>query len=120
MPPFSDSQAVDDSMPKTDQPPDLDLATETSEGFTIPSDLASTAGIADLQPGDKFTVTITGTVSANDPATGISATLTDASNGQKNDVLDMEDTGDDGGKDGFEKPKSKIELGPKDAQGWMK
>lgn len=100
-------------MPPTDQlTPDPDAGQDAAEGFTLPSDLASSAGLTDLAPGDSFTVTISGTVKANDPATGISASLDSAMDGKKSDMPMVA-----GDEPGFVRPKGKIELGPED---WKK
>lgn len=71
-----------------------------------PDQLAS-AGLGDLEEGDKFTVTITGTVTSNDPDTGLEAEITEASEGEKST--------DEPGGDMEPLPGKKAILSPKDA-----
>lgn len=75
---------------------------------TLTADQLAGAGLDGLQPGDNFTVTISGTVTDN--TDGISADVTMASHGEKS----MDEPGGDRppDEDGFSAPSKNIEMGP--------
>ncbi len=91
-----------------------DPAPSTSS-FKLSADQLAGAGLDGLQPGDSFTVTISGTVT--DTADGITADVNMASNGEK-------ETNEPGGnsppeeQNEYAAPKSKIEMGPGSMRGF--
>lgn len=98
-------------------PPDAADADEDGETINLSTEQVKAAGLDDLSEGDNFTVTITGTVTSSDPDTGITATITDASEGERNNGAD-EDGGSaetSGDEEGFQRPKGKISMSPKEA-----
>lgn len=87
------------------------MATPASN-IKLTADQLAGAGLDGLQPGDNFTVTITGTVT--DATDGIQADVTMASQGEKETDEPGGDQPPDAsmGKGGFTPPKGKIEMGP--------
>ena len=61
-----------------DPKPDDELG---EPGLTLTTEQIAQSGLTDLQPGDSFSVTITATVKDN--SNGITADITDASNGER-------------------------------------
>lgn len=78
--------------------------------ITLTKDQLTAAGLDDLAEGDTFTVTITAKVTSMDD-NGAQADVSDASEGE---VHSDEPGGSTDEDTGFQKPKSKIEMGPKD------
>lgn len=108
---------LDASSPPLDSPtptlPSLGDPTATgASSIKLTSDQLAGAGLDGLQPGDSFTVTISGTVT--DSTDGIQADVTMASQGEKQtDEPGGDQPGEvDEDNSSFAPPKSKIELGP--------
>lgn len=78
--------------------------------ITLTKDQLAAAGLDDLAEGDTFTVTITATATNVDD-NGVEAEVGDASEGE---VHSDEPGGSSDEDAGFQKPRSKIEMGPKD------
>lgn len=103
--------------PDTASEPDLSAAPpspDTDTGFSLTSEQLDAAGLTDLQVGDSFTVTITGTVT--DTTDGIKADIESASDGNKTDVTDPDDgaMNPDDSAPPVKKPQSRV-VGPKEA-----
>lgn len=114
---MSDQKPIDtDAPPKQDGPGLGDpAATDDTDGEQmLTAEQAKDSGLDGLEAGDHFTVTISGTVTSNDPDGGLKYTVDDASNGEKDDGESQpggssEESGEDGD---FAQPKSSIEMGP--------
>lgn len=119
---------LDASSPPLDSPtpplPSLgDPMASKASNIKLTADQLQGAGLDGLQPGDSFTVTITGTVTDN--TDGLSAAVTMASQGEKETDEPGGDQPPDDGTGGpmgagkppkkapaFTPPKGKIEMGP--------
>lgn len=109
--PTSDTAPSDDSIAAVPTPKIGDPSPDANTSIKLTMDQVKAAGLDSLSPGDNFTVTITGTVKTMDDA-GLDATISDASMGEMSTDEDGGDepTDEEGAK--FDKPKSKIEMGP--------
>lgn len=97
-------------------PPSLgDPPEDTGETIKLSAEQVKAAGLDSLAMGDSFTVTITGTITDSDPDDGITADVTDASEGERNDGADENGGSVSGDESGFQRPKSKSFMSPKDA-----
>jgi hypothetical protein len=108
--PSSDPSSPDLSIQAPDVTPQSSASTDTDTGnsFTLTPEQAESAGLNSLQVGDEFSVTITGTITANDPEQGLTADLNDATDGEKSDPSEEEDD-----EENEDEPKAKPEPGNK-------
>lgn len=82
-PPAPTDAPADDAGIATDAPPpDAMPEGPAAQTLSLTPDQATGAGLDNLSPGDRFSVTITGTVDSADPDTGITATIDGASEGK--------------------------------------
>lgn len=87
------------------EPPDLGNQPPAASTVQLNREQILASGLDGLNPGDEFTVTISGIVQSSDD--GLTGEITSAEMGMKPEP--MEDIGADAE---FAPPQSKIELGP--------
>lgn len=118
--PTSDQPPVDPLKPPAPPAPPAPAPTLGDTGgtpITLTMQQVQSAGLDGLNPGDKFSVMVTGTVT--DASNGVTADINDVSMGEKmgdEPGGDLLATPDDAN---FEAPKGSIEMGPGKMKGFL-